>query len=728
MGMPRMIILVRHAQSEGNTLSNIVHVPIKIYILTFEAENRDIHQSVPDHRVKLTQEGWKQAEQAGRNLRSMLKPDDKVHFFTSPYRRTRETTEGMLRSLTSDESSPLSRDSIRVYEEPRLREQDFGNFQPCSAEMERMWQERADYGHFFYRIPNGESAADAYDRVSGFNESLWRQFGDEDCADVCVLVTHGLMTRVFLMKWFHWSVERFEDLRNINHCEFVVMLQNDAGKYILQNELRTWSDLRKQRAAVEGKPVSSTVLTAPAPRRRWGGCPDGCQHGKVKLPESKLRALKASSNAVKSAGIKSPVKDRKGFLPLVADAAEATAPATATQSNPEFSSASASLLKATESLIATAAVSKSSRPGDSASVQTSSSLAAATARLLTAAESLITAAAAPTSSTLRQLPQNTHIVPSEMSDEIGAHLASLASPSAAQLPRDPPASDISLQHAVHSMIGPKSDIPRPPNPTPLGHPFGHDHDDDHDQEASTLSMLRHAGRDFGGSASGTPSRPVSPLLEREHSHPHSHSHGHSHARSHSHDHGARRVVVQAVGKHARSSAHSPHSASAPGTESEPEAESGSSTETETETEAELERRPVHARARANVLGDQGDGEGNVGDDGKGGGEAEGDESGDGDAEGKFTSANAGPASTGPSTENSDCEADVYLPHHRHHHRQQHRHDDHDDHDHHFELEHKDRDGHDHDQASDDAHTTSLSLLEELEKRDRQKGLKGTSAY
>ena len=50
-----------------------------------------------------------------------------------------------------------------------------------------MWQERADYGHFFYRIPNGESAADAYDRVSGFNESLWRSFGEEDFPSVCVL-------------------------------------------------------------------------------------------------------------------------------------------------------------------------------------------------------------------------------------------------------------------------------------------------------------------------------------------------------------------------------------------------------------------------------------------------------------------------------------------------------------------------------------------------------------
>lgn len=157
--------------------------------LLLPLENREIHQTIPDHRVKLTSDGWNQAHDAGRRLRALLRPDDKLHFFTSPYRRTRETTEGILATLTSDdpEPSPFRRSNIKVYEEPRLREQDFGNFQPCSAEMERMWQERADYGHFFYRIPNGESAADAYDRVSGFNESLWRQFGEDDFASVCVL-------------------------------------------------------------------------------------------------------------------------------------------------------------------------------------------------------------------------------------------------------------------------------------------------------------------------------------------------------------------------------------------------------------------------------------------------------------------------------------------------------------------------------------------------------------
>lgn len=143
-----------------------------------------------------------------------------------------------------------------------------------------MWRERAEYGHFFYRIPNGESAADAYDRVSGFNESLWRSFGEEDFASVSVLVTHGLMTRVFLMKWYHFSVEYFEDLRNVEHCEFVVMgLNPETGKYVLQKQLRTWSQLKKEREKermeIEGQRMSATAGSPTIPmRKQWRGCHD----------------------------------------------------------------------------------------------------------------------------------------------------------------------------------------------------------------------------------------------------------------------------------------------------------------------------------------------------------------------------------------------------------------------------------------------------------------------
>jgi hypothetical protein len=108
------------------------------------------------------------------------------------------------------------------------------------------------------------------------------------------------MSRVFLMKWYHFSVEYFEDLRNINHCELLIMNKQESGKYVLENKLRTWSELRKERALKKGKerdkeksdtgtPGSKDTskldkaLSAESPvkpPRRWGGCPNGCSHDK----------------------------------------------------------------------------------------------------------------------------------------------------------------------------------------------------------------------------------------------------------------------------------------------------------------------------------------------------------------------------------------------------------------------------------------------------------------
>lgn len=103
------------------------------------------------------------------------------------------------------------------------------------------------------------------------------------------------------MKWYHFSVEYFEDLRNVNHCEFLIMRKSiDSGKYILENNLRTWSELKRERLAaakekekklppssptterekekkLEAAAATTTIASAP---KKWGGCPNGCDHGK----------------------------------------------------------------------------------------------------------------------------------------------------------------------------------------------------------------------------------------------------------------------------------------------------------------------------------------------------------------------------------------------------------------------------------------------------------------
>jgi hypothetical protein len=80
------------------------------------------------------------------------------------------------------------------------------------------------------------------------------------------------------------------------------MKQNPAnGKFILQNELRTWSELRK-RAVTTGSangtvptqtrmtPTSAVSTSSPTiPARRWGGCVNGCNHDKMNYPRRAMR-------------------------------------------------------------------------------------------------------------------------------------------------------------------------------------------------------------------------------------------------------------------------------------------------------------------------------------------------------------------------------------------------------------------------------------------------------
>ncbi|CAG8542355.1 1039_t:CDS:2 [Paraglomus occultum] len=213
---PRLIILIRHGQSEANV-------------------DITIHRTVPDHQINLTELGVQQATRAGQKLLDLLRPDDNVHFYISPYSRARQTFKHMAKAL--------DRNRWRCYEEPRLREQDWGNFQFPPEEMKRIKKEREKYGHFFYRIPYGESGADVYDRISTFQETLHRAFAEPDFPSVLVIVSHGLLVRLFAMRWYHWSVEYFESLENLHPCEFVIMEKaQDSNKYKMLTEFRHWRE------------------------------------------------------------------------------------------------------------------------------------------------------------------------------------------------------------------------------------------------------------------------------------------------------------------------------------------------------------------------------------------------------------------------------------------------------------------------------------------------------
>lgn len=82
-------------------------------------------------------------------------------------------------------------------------------------------------------------------------ESLWRDIDmnrlhQDPSHDLnLIIISHGLTCRVFLMKWFKWTVEQFECLNNLGNCEFRVMELGPGGEYSLaihhsEEEMREW--------------------------------------------------------------------------------------------------------------------------------------------------------------------------------------------------------------------------------------------------------------------------------------------------------------------------------------------------------------------------------------------------------------------------------------------------------------------------------------------------------
>uniref|UniRef100_A0A7S2UN69 Uncharacterized protein n=1 Tax=Attheya septentrionalis TaxID=420275 RepID=A0A7S2UN69_9STRA len=221
--MPSKLVMIRHGQSEGNV-------------------NETLYATKPDNAMRLTKLGWDQAHMAGKALRESL-GGESVHFIVSPYVRTVETFHGLVSAWCDPSDFVHIRDydqrlkawygrllemGVTWHEDPRIREQDFGNYQD-PVTIKKCKRERHKFGVFYYRFPHGESASDVFDRVSTFLDSLWRSF-DSQRSKNYVLVTHGISIRVLLARYFRYSIDQFNMLANPKNGEMVFLGHDGAGK------------------------------------------------------------------------------------------------------------------------------------------------------------------------------------------------------------------------------------------------------------------------------------------------------------------------------------------------------------------------------------------------------------------------------------------------------------------------------------------------------------------
>ena len=209
---PERIFIVRHGQSIGNV-------------------DKSVYKDTPDYAIQLTDKGKQQALDIGTKLKEIIS-EETVQFYVSPMWRTRQTYAYIRKSFPS-----IYPDIYKYYEDPRLREQEWG--MSMEGYRHKLEEYRDSYGHFYYRFRDGgESCADVFDRASDFLNTMHRDFEKRDFPHNAIVVTHGMTMRLFLMRWFHSSVEEFESWGNPQNCgHFRLDLQSD-GKYKLMTPLR----------------------------------------------------------------------------------------------------------------------------------------------------------------------------------------------------------------------------------------------------------------------------------------------------------------------------------------------------------------------------------------------------------------------------------------------------------------------------------------------------------
>ncbi len=213
------VYLVRHAESESNVNERVL----------LEKADRDL---------TITPKGHGQAQHAGEWLGNYIKnasADQKrtVKLRHSPYMRTKQTTENILKKLGHSNKGGLVHS---VEENELLHEQNLGHFAgytleeraqlfpEAQAHFQKEWSEGRSY---WAPRPGGESREDTAKRMDAIIPEI---LADENngITDL-VIVGHGIAHRLLVKQLTGKSVEEFDKEPNPGNCH-IRLLEIENGK------------------------------------------------------------------------------------------------------------------------------------------------------------------------------------------------------------------------------------------------------------------------------------------------------------------------------------------------------------------------------------------------------------------------------------------------------------------------------------------------------------------
>lgn len=214
------IFLVRHGESASNV-------------------DNSVNAKIADHMIPLSDRGHIQAEEAGRALRAHIDAsgisDERFRLWRSPYLRTRQTADGLWKSVGNSLD-------IDLRESDLIREQEFGLFDGIPDEElpivfpreHAQYKKHEDFeGRYFARMPMGESRCDVSQRVHQFFGSLHRDVEKHGIRNL-IVVSHGVTIRCFVKEWLHLPYEWIEKERNPGNCSIRLIEGGEDLGYVFE--------------------------------------------------------------------------------------------------------------------------------------------------------------------------------------------------------------------------------------------------------------------------------------------------------------------------------------------------------------------------------------------------------------------------------------------------------------------------------------------------------------
>ena len=221
----KRLILIRHARTTAN-------------------DDHTIYGKLPDALIPLSDEGREQAEEVGQAFKAHLEKEGwlqkGLRFYISPYQRTKETTNGILKAWGM--SHPFD-----VIEHEGLREISGGYIEGLSYDDRRtqyplelshydkhMQPEHQNFTKFFARYPGAESHADVTQRV---------RVALRDISDDCAITDDAIETAVIVSHAYAIEGMRLALSRKPPQAfSMIDCLGNTSALLIEREEGRRWQE------------------------------------------------------------------------------------------------------------------------------------------------------------------------------------------------------------------------------------------------------------------------------------------------------------------------------------------------------------------------------------------------------------------------------------------------------------------------------------------------------